>query len=125
VVGDHLIVGHVPYVDGAKQVRYGTLVSELTLSGDITSRPSTHTVYFAGEVPCDHLGAPLSKLVVDGQPALHVTAELVAEHMFSSKPTPSGVYVDYYEKLTTYTTILSSQAQAIDPDATAHLPTRP
>jgi len=117
VAGGHLIVGHVPYVDNARQVRHGTLISELTLNGDVTCQPSTHAVYFAGELPCDRLGAPLSKLV-NSQAAQQVTPELVAGYMFSSKPT-SGAYADYYAKMTTYITILSSHAQAIDPGATA------
>jgi hypothetical protein len=119
VAGGHLIVGHVPYVDSAGQVRYGTLVSELTLSGDVTGQPSSHVAYFVGERPCDRFGAPLSKLVIDGQPAHPVTADLVAGWTFSSKPTPSSAYPDYYVKMTTYIAILSSQAQSIDPGATA------
>jgi Domain of unknown function (DUF6791)/ThiF family len=119
LVGDHLVVGHVPYADSACRVRYGTLVSELTLNGDLTSQPSSHVVHFAGDMPCDRFGAPMSKLVVDGQPALQVTADLVAAHMFSHKPTSSGVYPNYYEKMTAYVAILASQAQAIDPEATA------
>ncbi len=118
-VGDHLVVGHVPYVDSARQVRYGTLVSELTLTGDLTSQPSTHVVHFAGDMPCDRFGTPMSTLVVEGQPAHPVTADLVAARMFSHKPTPSGIYPNYYDKMTTYVAILASQAQAIDPEATA------
>jgi hypothetical protein len=119
VVGGHLTVGHVPYVDGAQQVRYGTLVSELTLAGDVTGQPSTHVVYFAGELPCDHLGIPLAKLVIENQPPHPVTPELVAQYTFSSKPKPPEVYVDYYHKMTTYIAILVSQARMLEPDATA------
>lgn len=118
IQANHLLVGHVPYVNGAGEVRYGTLVSELTLSGDVTGRPSTHVVHFAGERPCDHAGRPLTKLILDGQPAHPVTEALVAAWMFSHKPTPAGAYADYYEKMTTYAAILTSQANVLDPAAT-------
>ena len=40
VVAGHLVVSHVPYVDAARQVRYGTVVSALELSGDVTVKPA-------------------------------------------------------------------------------------
>jgi hypothetical protein len=119
LVAGHLIVTHVPYVDRSRQVRYGTLISELTLSGDVIGTPGTHVVYFAGEAPCDHLGVPLSKVTLDNQPPHPVTKDLTAAFTFSSKPTPSGVYANYYDKMTSYVAILASEAEALDPSATA------
>ena len=52
----HLIVHGVPYVTKDREVRRGKLVSELTLAGDRTTRPSTHVVMFAGTYPCDRFG---------------------------------------------------------------------
>jgi len=119
VVAGHLVVSRVPYVDAARQVRYGMLVSVLELSGDVTAKPGTHVAYFAGDYPCDQAGTPLSMLVVDGQPPHPVTGELTAAHTFSHKPVPGGAYADYHEKMTSYIAILSASAQAIDPRATA------
>jgi hypothetical protein len=76
-------------------------------------------VYFVGELPCDHLGMPMTKLVIDNQPPHPVTPELVAPYTFSHKPAPPTVYVDYYDKMTTYIAILASQARVLDPDVTA------
>jgi hypothetical protein len=42
---------------------------------------------------------------------------LVARHSFSNKP--AGGYKDYFEKIDTYTTILTGPAAALDPRATA------
>lgn len=119
VIAGHLVVSHVPHVDRVRTVHYGSLVSELTLSGDLIGVPSTHVAYFDGQLPCDHLGAPLAKLMVDNQPPHRVTTELTATYTFSSKPTPSGVYKSYYDKMTSYIAILASEAQVIDPSATA------
>jgi ThiF family len=119
VVAGHLVISHVPYVDGARQVRYGTLVSVLDLSGDQTIKPRTHVAYFAGDYPCDQDGNRLSMVVIDGQPAHAVTVGLTAAYTFSHKPVPGGAYADYHHKVSSYVAILSGPAQAIDPHATA------
>jgi hypothetical protein len=118
VVGGHLTITHVPYVNAGPSIRYGTLVSELTLSGDVTARPDSHVAYFSGDCPCDRGGQPLSDLVLSGQLPLKVTRDLIARYTLSRKPAPDGHYADYYEKMTTYISLLGSYAQAIDPSVT-------
>lgn len=111
----HLIVEDVPYVDSHRRARSGTLVSTLSLAGDVTQTPDTHVVFFAGDQPCDASGTPLPQLV-------HQTREVevagVATTMsFSRKP--AGGYRDYYAKMSTYAAILEEHAQAIQPALTA------
>ncbi|MFF4690492.1 ThiF family adenylyltransferase [Streptomyces sp. NPDC001307] len=111
-----LLMHHVPYVDAQRQVRYGVLVSELSLAGDVTVVPGTHVVMFSGAEPCDHLGRPLEALINSrGRQTPAPGVEI--DFAFSSKPA-SG-YPDYYAKMTTYAAILASQAQQLDPEATA------
>jgi tRNA A37 threonylcarbamoyladenosine dehydratase len=98
-------------------VRRGKLVSVLDLAADVAQKPGTHVVMFAGEFPCDKHGQPLEKIKAGGGQQ-KIADDLIVEHTFSSKPGPQG-YADYYEKMTTYIAILESQAQAIDPNATA------
>ena len=112
----YLIITHVPYVTERREVAYGTLVSDLTLNGDITVRPQDHVVKFAGETPCDRDGVPLDR-VINSHLNQAITSELTVTHLFSSKP-PAG-YAHYFEKMTTYISILGAPAQAIDPTATA------
>jgi hypothetical protein len=112
----YLVLKDVPYVDSRRDVRRGKLISELSLAGDVTTRPSTHVVHFDGDHPCDAKGAKLEKIAHQTQET-RLDTELVAQHSFSAKP-PGG-YADYYEKMTTYASILESQAQSIDPSATA------
>jgi hypothetical protein len=72
---------------------------------------------FAGEVPCDQHGTPLTKKIVN-EAAHKVLAEgLEIDFSFSSKP-PEG-YPDFFVKMTAYIEILEGPAQAIDPTATA------
>lgn len=112
----HLLVKSIPYVNANKEIKRGTLVSTLNLAGDVTTRPDTHVVYFAGEYPCRGDGSPIDEIRHQSQPS-RLGEDLVVDHSFSSKP--SEGYKDYYEKMGTYIAILSSHAQSIDPSVTA------
>jgi hypothetical protein len=112
---NYLVVKNVPYVNSKQEIKFGTLISELTLTGDITTRPSTHVVMFAGEFPCHIDGTEM--IQIKSSPVHEIIDEnLCAEHSFSSKP--KNGYTDYYEKITTYATIISSPAQSLDPKIT-------
>lgn len=111
-----LLVGDIPYVTAAREIKRGILVSQLDLAGDLTKTPETHVAFFDGEYPCNKDGAELGKIRhSSGQQQL--AEGVVVQHSFSAKPL-SGGYVDYYEKMTTYAAILSGPAQAIDPAVT-------
>ncbi len=112
-----LLIKNVPYVNCNKEIKFGTLVSELTLAGDVTTTPSTHAAYFVGDHPCRKDGAEISQIKnQSGDQTLD--KDLVVNHIFSSKPT-SGGYKDYYVKMTTYVAIISGPAQSIDSSVTA------
>lgn len=114
----HLLVGHVPYVNSSREIKYGVLVSELTLAGDVTAAPSTHVAHFVGEYPCRQDGTPIEKIRnSSGRSRLADGVEI--DHSFSSKPVPTGRYEDYYDKIRTYVVIIESPAQAIDSSVTA------
>jgi tRNA A37 threonylcarbamoyladenosine dehydratase len=116
VQSNYLVVKSVPYVNSKREIKIGTLVSELTLAGDITAKPSTHVVMFAGDHPCHKDG---SEMVQIKHSSAHQSLgeDLSVDHTFSSKPQEG--YADYYEKMTTYVAIISSPAQSLDPKITA------
>lgn len=114
---NYLLVKHVPYVTSAREVAYGTIISELSTSGSSTIKPSDHVVSFAGGIPCDQHGSPLTK-IINTAGTTQVAEDLVADCTFSSKPL-LGYYSDYYAKITTYVNMLSGPAQFINPTATA------
>ena len=113
----HLLIKSVPYVNSKKEIKLGTLVTNLTLANDVTAKPDNHVVYFEGEYPCAPDGSEITRIK-------HVTqrkqlgTDLMVDYSFSAKPT-SGGYDDYYAKMATYVAILSGPAQAIDPNVTA------
>lgn len=116
VRSNYLLIKRVPHVNFNKEVKYGILVSELSLAGDITTMPSTHVVYFAGDHPCNNDGSELVKIKHQSEQKV-LDHELVVHHSFSSRP--SDGYKDYYEKMATYVAIISSPAQSLDPSVTA------
>lgn len=112
----YLLVKHVPYVNSSRQIEFGTLVSELTLKGDVTTTPSTHVAHFIGSHPCDQHGILLTKIRHQTN-TQHLGQDLVVQHSFSSKP--AGGYKDYYEKMIIYMSIISRHAHSLDPTVTA------
>jgi hypothetical protein len=116
VKSSYLIVGSVPYLDSKGMVREGSLVSELTLAGDKTAKPSTHVVYFAGDYPCQTDGSPIVQ--IGHSTSDQTLAEgITVNHSFSSRPNDG--YVDYHHKMSTYAAIVSAPAQSVDPGVTA------
>ncbi len=111
----YLIINHIPYVNSNQEVKLGMLVSELSLAGDVTIRPSTHVVYFAGDYPCNKDGTEIDRIKHQSQQQ-SLDHDLVVQHSFSSKPNQG--YSDYYDKMVTYATIISSPAHSINPNVT-------
>jgi hypothetical protein len=113
----YALVHHVPYVNANREIKYGTLVSELVLSGDVTVNPiSNHVIYFCGEHPCDMFGTVIQGIrhqtidqpLVDG---------IISNHSFSNKPDTG--YANYYDKFIQYIKIILAPAQALDDSVTA------
>lgn len=117
IQGGHLVVRHIPYVNSAKQVCFGILVTNLDLASAFrTARPGTHVIYFQGEHPCNKDGSLLSAIHHQTF-AQTLGPSLVVQHSFSNKP--MNGYLDYYEKVTRYAEIISAPAKAINPSVTA------
>jgi hypothetical protein len=115
VLDGHLLIHNIPYVNEGKEVRHGTLVSTLHLSGDITLRPDTHVAYFIGEAPCTKEGQPIRQIKHSDKPR-QLTDNISVHRSFSNKPNEG--YGDYHHKMSTYASILAGPAQAIDPSVT-------
>ncbi len=116
IKGAYLLVHSVPYVNSHQKIGLGTLVSPLDLAGDVTVKPKSHVIQFTGEHPCNKDGSIITAI----QNASQKTAlgdDIEIDHTFSAKP--ANGYNDYYDKVTTYVNIISSQAEAIDPSVTA------
>ena len=112
----HLVVNSIPYVNSKGEIATGTLVSVLSMAGDITTRPATHVINFIGDHPCDKGGAAITEISHMSTTTI-LTPEITTNHSFSNKP--SAGYKDYYEKITRYIEIISAPAKALNPKVTA------
>lgn len=112
VKGGYLLIHHIPYVNHLREVKYGILVSELSLANSQkTIKPSTHVINFIGEYPCNSDGSIITAIKHLNQQNLG--NGIVVNFSFSNKP-QSG-YSDYFEKVSTYANIICSPAKSIDP----------
>ncbi len=116
VCGGYLIINHIPYVNAAREICYGKLITSLMLNGSRTEKPADHVIQFMGEHPC-HRDGKIIKQIQHASPNTPLFDKLVMNHSFSNKP-PGG-YPDYYEKVNTYAELISSPARSIDPSVSA------
>jgi hypothetical protein len=118
IAGTYLLVSSVPYLSPTGEVKVGTLVSKLELAGDRTVNPvQDHVVYFIGEHPHNADGGIVTAIQHSTQGQL-LHEGLQINHTFSNK-FPDRLYGDYFEKITRYINIISSQAEAVDSKFTA------
>ncbi|MBL7738452.1 MAG: ThiF family adenylyltransferase [Chitinophagaceae bacterium] len=112
IKGGYLLSHHIPYVNSKKEVKYGTLVSELTLRDNgKTAKPNNHVICFIGEHPCNKNGCIITGI----QHATHneqLYEGVIINHKFSNKPLNG--YPDYYEKIKRYADIISAPAKSLD-----------
>ncbi len=116
IVNGFLVVDDIPFVDDAAQVQWGSLLCPLDLNGPTTAAPSTHVMCFIGGVPRDKNGQLIDGLINDGVEKWSAAPDLTAVCGFSQKK-PEGNYADFYEKVSFYAAMVTSPAQAVDPDA--------
>ena len=108
----HLLVHSVPYVNPRGETALGTLVSNLTLGGDITARPDSHVAHFVGEHPCNLNGTEIVQ-IKHASAVTDLGGGIVTNHSFSNKPADG--YADYHHKMTRYVEIISAPARSRDP----------
>ncbi|MBK9214714.1 MAG: ThiF family adenylyltransferase [Chloracidobacterium sp.] len=111
-----LIVNTIPYVNAQKEVKYGTLVSHLTVAAGAAVNPvDNHVAFWIGEHPCNNDGSEI--LAIKHSSGEQTLADgLLVGHSFSNKP--EGGYPNYFEKMNTYAEIISAPAASIDPRVT-------
>lgn len=113
----HLLVS-VPYVNAAREIKWGWLITSLELAGNETVRPDIHVAWFLGEpgeFPCDSEGNRLDRLIHQDTP-MDLGQGLVAICGFSQRPRNArNDYEDYFDKMSTYVGMLQAEAQHLEP----------
>jgi hypothetical protein len=116
IIGGHLVIRSVPYLNATGQVRLGVLVFQLHVAADVTQPITQHVANWSGDFPHDELGRPLEKLR-HVEAVASITDGLITKFSFSNKP-PEG-YQDHYQMVTTYVANISGPVQHMDENAKA------
>lgn len=116
-----LIIHHVPYLNSTKEIKDGTLLMKLCISGTHTIQPHDHTAYWIGEWPCDLSGTQLKGLV-NSPNKTKVCPGYISDFFFSchaekTEFPPDGKYPDYAAKVEYYFDIIAAPALSLDSDA--------
>lgn len=111
VKGALVLVHHIPYVTKNRSIEYGSLVTNLMLNGNKTIRPSDHTIWFTGSLPCNKDGSEITSIIWQ-RSGKDLGNGIKVNCGFSNKP-PQG-YSDYYQKFKRYIEIVSAPALSLD-----------
>ncbi|ASO06890.1 ThiF family adenylyltransferase [Arenibacter algicola] len=112
VRGGYLLIHHIPFVDQNRQIKYGVLVSTLTLSSNNrTAAPDNHVIHFIGDNPCGVDGTIITAIQHSNADAV-LNHQITVNRSFSNKP--AAGYPNYYEKVKRYVDIISAPAKYLD-----------
>ncbi len=107
-----LVVRDIPYLDNGLGLRWGAIVAKLVFTDLEHVVQDDHQIFFAGSVPYGLNGSPIPNLA-GGLTQLSLSADcadVVVERSFSNKPTAAGRFLDFFEKIESYTNIISGPA---------------
>ena len=107
-----LIIRDIPYLNNQRQLQIGAIVAKLVFIDENRVTQDDHQIYFAGSVPHDLDGRPITNL---GGSPVHLalseaSRDVVVERSFSNKPCATGRFADFFEKIDRYVTIISGPA---------------
>ena len=113
--GGYLIIRDIPYLNSQKALEWGAFVAKLEFVDNLTVRPDDHQIWFAGSVPYGLDGKPIPNLGGGPQSlALGETSkDIIVQRRFSNKPKGTGKFSDFFDKIISYTTIISGPAMEL------------
>jgi hypothetical protein len=109
---NYLIVRDIPYLDSDGKLQIGAIVTKLEFIDQERVTQTDHQVFFAGSVPYGLDGKPIPNL--GGGPTQLALSEaskdVVVQRSFSNKPTTTGKFQDFFDKIESYVAIISGPA---------------
>jgi ThiF family len=113
----YLIVRDIPYLDDGKQLQIGALVAKLVFVDAERIVQDDHQVYFAGSVPHNMDGTPVTNLGGGAAtiPLGEASNDVIVQRSFSNKPRDTGKFEDFFHKIESYVAIISGPAMALHP----------
>lgn len=109
---NYLVIRDIPYLDQQLQLKIGAFVAKLVFIDQNKVIQDDHQVYFAGSVPYDLDGKPIPNLGGGpvNLPLSENSKDVIVERSFSNKPRITGRFLDFFEKIESYVTIISGPA---------------
>ena len=106
---NHLVVRDIPYIDDKGTLQIGAIVSVIDFVSQNKAKMKDHQIYFCGSHPHELNGNPIRNLGGGASKVHLISEDLLVQRSFSNKP-PSGKFLDWFEKIESYVTIISGPA---------------
>jgi len=109
---NYLVIRDIPYLDQQLQLKIGAFVAKLVFIDQNKVIQDDHQVYFAGSVPYNLDGKPIPNLGGGpvNLPLSEYSKDVIVERSFSNKPRITGRFLDFFEKIESYVTVISGPA---------------
>jgi len=107
---NYIVVRDIPYLDEKLDLRWGAIVTLLEFVTETKVKQQNHQVSFAGGSPYGLNGQPIPNMgdTPHSIPLSDVEPVVIVQRQFSNKP--NNGYVDFFDKITRYVTIISAPA---------------
>jgi len=110
-----MVIRDIPYLDDHRQLQIGAIVTKLVFKDKERVTQTDHQIFFAGSIPHNLDGTPIPNL--GGGPTQLVLgkacSDVVVQRSFSNKPKVAGKFIDLFEKMESYTAIISGPAMEL------------
>lgn len=107
----YLVVRDIPYLDAARTLNWGAIVTKFNDLGDDKISQTDHQIFFCGSHPHELDGTPIANLGGGAQSLAlsEGSRDITVERSFSNKP-KSGAFDDFFQKIESYVAIISGPA---------------
>jgi hypothetical protein len=107
-----LVVRDIPYLDQHGALHWGAIVAKLIFLDKERVSQDNHVVYFAGGHPHQLDGKPIANLGGGATTLLLSSAsdDVIVQRSFSNKPKRTGKFANFFDKIESYTAIISGPA---------------
>ena len=112
---NYLVVRDIPYLDKDRKLQWAAIVSKFVDLGQDKIAQHDHQIYFSGSPPFGLDGNPIGNLG-GGPTNLTLSAasnDIIVQRSFSNKPTATGKFENFFDKIESYVNIISGPAMEL------------